>query len=304
VTAPIDPPLRVLLTGASGQLGQALIAARPEAISLIDCSRADLDLADPEACRAAVRELRPDWVLNAGAYTAVDRAESDPNLAWAVNAGAPAAFAEALADTGGRLLQISTDFVFDGCQGSPYRPGQQPSPLGVYGTTKAAGERAVLEALPPGRGLVLRTSWLYGPVGSNFCRTMLRLHRLRAAAGEPLQVVADQVGCPTSTLGLAQVCWRALGQPLPPILHWSDAGVASWYDFALAIGELAVTAGLLEQAARVEPITTAEYPTPARRPSYSLLDCSTTRELLVLKPPHWRTALAEVLEDLAVGAVS
>ena len=304
MTAPIDTPLRVLLTGATGQLGQALIAARPEAISLIACSRAELDLADPEACQAAVRERRPDWVLNAGGYTAVDRAECEPELAWAVNAGAPAAFAEALADTGGRLLQISTDFVFDGCQGSPYRPGQQPSPLGVYGTTKAAGERAVLEALPPGRGLVLRTSWLYGLVGSNFCRTMLRLHRVRAAAGEPLQVVADQVGCPTSTLGLAQACWRALGQPLPPILHWSDAGVASWYDFAVAIGELAVAAGLLEQAAQVEPITTAGYPTPARRPSYSLLDCSTTRELLGLKPPHWRSALAEVLEDLAVGAVS
>jgi len=304
VTTPIDPPLRVLLTGANGQLGQALIAARPEGINLIACGRAELDLADSEACQAAVRELRPDWVLNAGAYTAVDRAESEPDLAWAVNAGAPAALAEALAETGGRLLQISTDFVFDGCQGSPYRPEQQPSPLGVYGTTKAAGERAVLEALPPGRGLVLRTSWLYGPVGSNFCRTMLRLHRLRAAAGEPLQVVADQVGCPTSTLGLAQVCWRALGQPLPPILHWSDAGVASWYDFAVAIGELAVAAGLLEQAAQVEPITTAEYPTPARRPSYSLLDSGTTRELLGLKPPHWRTALAEVLEDLAVGAVS
>jgi dTDP-4-dehydrorhamnose reductase len=162
----------------------------------------------------------------------------------------------------------------------------------------------VLEALPLGRGLVLRTSWLYGPVGSNFCRTMLRLHRLRAAASEPLQVVADQVGCPTSTLGLAQACWRALGQPLPPILHWSDAGVASWYDFAVAIGELAVAAGLLQQAAEVEPITTSEYPTPAQRPSYSLLDCTQTHALLALKPPHWRMALAEVLEDLAVGDVS
>jgi dTDP-4-dehydrorhamnose reductase len=200
----------VLLTGVSGQLGQALIAARSEGINLIACSRAELDLVDPEACQAAVRELRPDWVLNAGAFTAVDRAESEPDLAWAINAGAPAAFAEALANTGGRLLQISTDFVFDGCQGSPYRPEQQPSPLGVYGTTKAAGERAVLEALPPGRGLVLRTSWLYGPVGSNFCRTMLRLHRLRAAAGETLQVVADQVGCPTSTAGLAAACWRVI----------------------------------------------------------------------------------------------
>jgi dTDP-4-dehydrorhamnose reductase len=289
--------MKVLLTGATGQLGQALMASRPAGIELIACSRAELDLAKPEACRAAVHLHRPDWVLNAGAYTAVDKAESEPELAQAVNAGAPAAFAEALATTGGCLLQLSTDFVFNGAQGSPYRSEQPVAPLGVYGATKAAGEVAALQ-LPAAR--VLRTSWVYGPVGQNFCLTMLRLHARKAAVGEPLGVVADLVGCPTSTHTLAAACWRAIGVGAtadgPRILHWSDAGAASWYDFALAIGELGVAAGLLEQAAAVAPLITADYPTPAQRPSYSLLDCSGSRTALGLEPVHWRVALALVLD--------
>jgi dTDP-4-dehydrorhamnose reductase len=286
--------VKVLLTGAAGQLGQALIHSRPEGVGLIACGRAELDLADPQACAAAVRLHRPAWVLNAGAYTAVDRAESEPELAQAVNGGAPAAFAEALASTGGRLLQVSTDFVFNGAQGSPYRPDQPLDPLGVYGASKAAGEVAALQ-LAGAR--VLRTSWVYGPVGQNFCRTMLRLHRERPQIG----VVADQVGCPTSTHTLAAACWRAIGLGAPAgadqprILHWSDAGAASWYDFAVAIGELGVAAGLLERAASVRPLTSAEYPTPAQRPSYSLLDCSASRAALGLEPQHWRAALAQVL---------
>jgi len=295
--------VKVLLTGAAGQLGQALIASTPPGVELVACSRAELDLADPAACRAAVQAHRPSWVLNAGAYTAVDKSESEPELAQAVNAGAPGAFAEALAETGGRLLQVSTDFVFNGLQGSPYRPEQGLDPLGVYGASKAAGEAAALQ-LPGSR--VLRTSWVYGPVGHNFCRTMLRLHRER----EQLGVVADQVGCPTSTATLAAACWRAIGvglEPdaegsLPRILHWSDAGVASWYDFAVAIGDLGVVAGLLERTARVLPLTTADYPTPAQRPSYSLLDCSSSRAALGLKPLHWRAALAEVLSSSELNA--
>jgi dTDP-4-dehydrorhamnose reductase len=289
--------MKVLLTGAAGQLGQALIQAKPAEVELIACSRAELDLADPQACGAAVRLHRPEWVLNAGAYTAVDRAEQEPELAQAVNAGAPAAFAEALVATGGRLLQVSTDFVFNGAQGSPYRPDQRRDPLGVYGASKAAGEVAALQSAG---ARVLRTSWVYGPVGNNFCLTMLRLHRQRPQ----ISVVADQVGCPTSTLTLAAACWRAIGlgaaadADQAPILHWSDAGAASWYDFAVAIGELGVAAGLLERAAVVRPITTAEFPTPARRPSYSLLDCSASRVALGLEPLHWRAALATVLEGL------
>ncbi len=296
--------MRVMITGATGQLGQALLQSLPAEIDgapieLIATSRhggggaVALDLADQQACCALVHQLKPDWLINAGAYTAVDNAEREPDLAQAVNADAPRAFAEALQATGGRLLQLSTDFVFNGLQGSPYRPEQPVDPLGVYGVSKAAGEAAAATALAPERLCILRTSWVYGPVGHNFMLTMLRL----MAERERLGVVADQVGCPTATTGLARACWALLGKGVTGWHHWSDAGAASWYDFAVAIAELGQAAGLLHNPAQIYPITTAQYPTPAQRPSYSLLDCSATRE--VLQPPiqHWRAALQQVISD-------
>ena len=289
--------MKVLLTGSGGQLGQALQESVPDGIELVATSRSQLDLADAEACRAAVRDHRPDWVLNAGAYTAVDKAESEPELAHAVNAGAPAAFADALQQQGGRLLQISTDFVFNGRQSSPYRPEQTCDPLGVYGASKAAGEAAIQTIFGNDpRALILRTSWVIGPVGRNFALTMLRLHRER----DQLGVVADQVGCPTSTLNLATACWRAIqlgsATELPRCLHWSDAGAASWYDLSVAVGRIAQDLGLLDAPAQVAPIPSADYPTPASRPSYSLLDCTTTRAALQLDGEHWQSALRTLLQ--------
>jgi len=292
--------MKVIITGAAGQLGQALCQLAPAPLELIATSRSGgdgsipLDLADAEACRALVQEHRPDWLINAGAYTAVDKAESEPELAQAVNSGAPAAFAQTMQATGGRLLQVSTDFVFNGAQGSPYRSDQPVDPLGVYGASKAAGEVAAAGALAAERLCILRTSWVYGPVGKNFLLTMLRLMRER----EQLGVVADQVGCPTATSGLAQACWAALEHGVSGVHHWSDAGAASWYDFAVAIAELGQAAGLLENPARINPITTADYPTPAQRPSYSLLDCTGTRQALHLSPLHWREALRQVMGDV------
>jgi dTDP-4-dehydrorhamnose reductase len=292
--------MKVLLTGAGGQLGTALQKSCPGAVELIATNQAELDLSDAKACAAMVAALKPDWVLNGGAYTAVDRAEEQPQLAEAVNAAAPRAFAEALAELGsGRLLQISTDFVFSGQQGHPYGAEDQAAPLGVYGASKARGEAAVLKELGPKRACVLRTSWLYGPVGKNFCLTMLRLHEIKAAAGEALNVVADQVGCPTHTAGLAAACWQVLARDIGGMQQWSDAGVASWYDFAVAIGEEAVALGILATAAKVNPISTAEYPTPAQRPSYSLMDCSASRKALGLEPLHWRQGLRQVLASIA-----
>ena len=290
--------MKVLLTGAGGQLGQALIASAPQGLDLVATSRKELDLSNPEACRAAVQQLQPDWVLNAGAYTAVDKAESEPELAHAVNAGAPEAFAHALDQQGGRLLQISTDFVFNGTQGTPYQPEQAREPLGVYGASKAAGEASVQSILgTDGRGLILRTSWVIGPVGKNFALTMLRLHRER----EQLGVVADQVGCPTSTLTLAQACWRTLQiadkSELPAVMHWSDAGAASWYDVAVEVGRIGSELGLIDTPAEVQPITTADYPTPAERPAYSLLNCTGTRAALQLNGQHWQHALRDVLQQ-------
>jgi dTDP-4-dehydrorhamnose reductase len=300
--------MKVLITGAAGQLGQALRRSVPAQIAgtpvqLITTSRRGgegamaLDLADPDACRALVEQQRPDWLINAGAYTAVDQAEREPELAQAVNAGAPAAFAEALQVTGGQLLQLSTDFVFSGAQGSPYQPEQLLEPLGVYGASKAAGEVAAAALLSPERLCILRTSWVYGPVGHNFLLTMLGLMRERPQLG----VVADQVGCPTATLGLAQACWAVLERCLSGVHHWSDAGAASWYDFAVAIAELAEAADLLRSPAQINPINTADYPTPAQRPSYSLLACNATRAALQLPAVHWRLALRQVIDALAAS---
>ncbi len=303
--------MKVILTGGAGQLGQALRRSAPAAIAgtavqLITTTRSGgegtiaLDMADAEACRALVQQHQPDWLINAGAYTAVDMAESEPELAHAVNAQAPGAMAEALAATGGRFLQLSTDFVFNGAQGSPYRPDQPVHPLGVYGASKAAGEASAASALAPERLCILRTSWVYGPVGKNFLLTMLRLMAQR----EQLGVVADQVGCPTSTAGLAGACWTVLEQGTSGTLHWSDAGAASWYDFAVAIAELGQVTGLLSNPAQIQPITTADYPTPAQRPSYSLLDCTATRETLGLEAVHWRQALQQVLGHIASSQAS
>ena len=297
--------MRVLITGASGQLGRALLQHPPiqlagESVEIMATSRNGgsdsiaLDLADAAACRSLVYEFQPDWLVNAGAYTAVDQAESEPELTHAVNAAAPAAFAEALQPGSGRLLQLSTDFVFNGRQGTPYLTSQPFDPLCVYGASKAAGEAAVAANLDQDRFCILRTSWVYGPVGQNFLLTMLRLLSER----DQLGVVADQVGCPTSTQGLAKACWSVLAREVTATHHWTDAGVASWYDFAVAIAEFGHHVGLLTHPARIHPITTGEFPTAARRPSYSVLDCSETRQLLNLDPTHWRTSLREAIDQL------
>jgi dTDP-4-dehydrorhamnose reductase len=290
--------IKVMLTGKDGQLGKAIVNKIPAGIEVVALGRQDLDLSNKEACHNAVLEHRPDWVLNAGAYTAVDRAESEPELAMAVNAIAPEAFAQALGEVGGHLLQVSTDFVFNGTQSHPYHPDQSVDPINVYGATKAEGERLVQKALPATSFCILRTSWVYGPVGNNFCLTMLRLHRLKSAQNETLNVVADQIGCPTSALTLACACWSAINHGTSGIHHFSDAGAASWYDFAIAIGEAGVAAGVIDQSAKVVPITSSEYPTPAKRPGYSLLDCTATWIALELEINHWQKELSKVIAKI------
>ncbi len=296
--------MKILLTGSQGQLGQALKLSVPKHYELIALTRKDLDLSNSLACKELIESLRPDWVLNAGAYTAVDKAESESELAKAVNADAPKVFAQVLSNIGGRILQISTDYVFNGQQGFPYKVDQELSPLGVYGATKAAGEEAVQKWLGD-NAFVIRASWLYGPVGNNFLRTMLALHQAKVEQGESIDVIADQVGCPTSTSSLASACWKLIERAndsmyelIPNIYHWSDAGVASWYDFAFSIGHLGASLGLLEKPALVKPLRTVDYPTNAQRPSYSLLDCSLARSVLQIEPLHWTTSLRDVLSNL------
>ena len=290
--------MKVLVTGSSGQLGRALLESIPDAVRARGIDRAECDLSNADQCRALVAAERPDVVINAAAYTQVDKAEGERERAFRINAEGPAALAEALARSGGRLIQISTDFVFDGALSSPYSPDAVCKPLNVYGASKLAGERAVLERLGQS-AVVLRTAWVYSGNGSNFVKTMLRL----MASRDSVAVVSDQVGSPTWARSLAGAVWAAALRPtVSGILHWTDAGVASWYDFAVAIQEEALARGLLGKAVPVLPISAEEYarqfPASVPRPSYSVLDLRATQSMLSLAPLHWRSQLRTMLDEL------
>lgn len=286
--------MKVLITGGTGQLGRALARSVPAGVDLVVADRSTLDLTNADAIAHAVVLHRPDVVVNCAAYTAVDRAESEPQLAHVVNAAAPAAFAATCAALDTTLVQLSTDFVFDGAKGSPFTPDDAPNPLNVYGASKLAGERAVLDDARL-RGFVVRTAWVYAADGKNFVATILRLLREKRHAN----VVADQVGTPTSAASLARAVWKVVeDRGASAVLHHTDAGVASWYDFAVAIGEEATALGLLEAGWSIAPITTREFPTPARRPSYAVLDKSATWARLGIAPEHWRVELRRVLVEM------
>jgi dTDP-4-dehydrorhamnose reductase len=288
--------MKVLVTGVGGQVGAAVCSLAPHIAQVTALPHSALDISDAQCVAREVGSFRPDVIINAAAFTAVDRAESEPDAAAAVNAAGPghlAAVAAALPAC--RLLHISTDYVFDGCSKRPYQPSDPTHPLGVYGQTKLDGERAVLSQLP-GRAVVLRTAWVYAPRGRNFLLTMLRLMRER---GE-VRVVADQTGSPTAASSIARALWRLVETPgIHGVLHWTDSGTASWYDFAAEIAREGARLGLLSSDVRVEPISSAEYPTPARRPPYSVLDCSRTTELLGLQAMPWRSSLAATLKHMA-----
>jgi len=296
--------MKILLTGSSGQAGQAIIKSKPGGVDLITPDRKELDLSNPQDCINVVQKYQPEWILNSAAYTSVDQSELNEGLAMSINANAPRAFAMALSKYGGRMLHISSDYVFNGKQSFPYKASQPRSPIGVYGRSKAAGEVAIEEILGGTyQAAILRTSWLMGPVGTNFALTMLELHK----RNNPINVVSDQVGSPTSTLSLASACWaiiknnHILQKSLVNdscILHWTDAGVASWYDIAVAIGEIATTLELIDKPTKVISIEGKDFPSIARRPSYSVLNCSDTRRLISLPAFHWRERIKEILTKI------
>ncbi len=286
--------MRVLITGARGQLGQELLNEAPVSVEISALDRDGLDISDNLAVNELLSELKPDVVINAAAYTAVDKAEQEQTLAYAINADGPRNLAAACSELGTRFIHVSTDFVFDGNCSTPYLPEDEAKPLGVYGASKLEGERNVVAQYPDG-SLIVRVGWLYSRLGQNFVKTMLRLMGER----EELGVVSDQIGTPTHAAGLATALWQFAGESFTTgIYHWSDAGVASWYDFAVAIMEDGVAAGKLEKAISIKPIRTVDYPTPAQRPCYSVLDKTATWTHLGVKPLHWRVALRQMLQQL------
>jgi dTDP-4-dehydrorhamnose reductase len=274
--------LRILLTGAGGQVGWELKSTLAALGEVKAFDRAQLDLADTPRLVAAVRAMQPDAIVNAAAYTAVDKAESDREAAFAANATAPRVLAEEAKRAGALLVHYSTDYVFDGEKPAPYVETDATNPISVYGESKLAGERAVAKV--GGRHLILRTSWVYGPRGKNFYLTMLRLARERTE----LRVVDDQVGAPTSSLAIARATVQLLQRGAQGLYHMSATGEVSWCGFARAI---LARAGI---GTPVHAIGTKDYPTPARRPRNSRLDCSKLRREHVVALAPWEEQLAEV----------
>lgn len=295
--------MKLLLLGGNGQVGRELRRALPALGDVVVATRtgaggelaADFDA--PDGVGELVRRIAPDVVVNAVAYTAVDRAESEPDAAFRVNALAPAAIAQACVATDALLLHYSTDYVFGGSASRPYREDDATAPLGVYGASKLAGEEAIRAS--GARHAILRTAWVYAAHGRNFLHTMLRLARER----DELRVVGDQVGAPTSAAWIADASARivARGVPASGTWHLVAAGETSWHGFAEAIMDEALAAGLLASRPRVMPITTGEYPTPARRPAYSVLDTTRLCRDFGIAAPDWRDGLHAVIEELAAG---
>ncbi|MDY7523896.1 dTDP-4-dehydrorhamnose reductase [Sphingomonas sp. 10B4] len=284
--------MKALIVGGRGQLGRGLAATSPAGTCIVSHDLDTLDITDASSVRAMIRVERPDLLFNAAAYTAVDKAEGDESAAYEVNAVAVGILADAARAIGARFVHISTDFVFDGTSGIPYAPTAPTNPLSAYGRTKLAGEKRAGED-----ALIVRTAWVYAPIGANFVRTMIRLMGERPQ----IRVVADQIGTPTYAPGLAAALWSLAGQERIGLYHYTDSGVASWYDFAVAIQEEALAAGLLERAVPVVPISSAAFPTPARRPQYSVLDKSSTFEALGGAAPHWRSNLRVLIGEISTN---
>ncbi len=287
--------MRALIAGSGGQLGRALQAVAPNGITIVAPPEAAFDITDADAVTRVVTDARPDVIINAAAYTAVDRAEIDEPGARRINVAAVGTLASAARIAGAGFVHVSTDFVFDGTAHAPYPPDAAPNPLSVYGRTKLDGEIAAAEfhANP----LIVRTAWVYAAVGNNFVATMLRLMRERPE----VRVVADQFGTPTHAATLARTIWTLAGARHTGNYHATDAGTATWFDFAVAIHDEARAIGLLDHDVTVTPIRTVDYPTPARRPAFGVLD-KTATWAITGPARHWRAELRDCLATMKVAS--
>ncbi|WP_440054160.1 dTDP-4-dehydrorhamnose reductase [Pseudoalteromonas sp. T1lg65] len=282
--------MNALIVGKNGQVAWELVQTCPENIKAVALGRDDIDITSQESIENAISAHMPNIIINASAYTAVDKAESDQENAYLINATATELLAKSACKHNIRLLHISTDFVFNGNKSMPYRVNDSASPINVYGASKLAGEEAIKRNYPENSSIV-RTSWVYSSHGNNFVKTMLRLMSEKAE----LNVVSDQIGCPTNAKGLAKYLWQLAEQEsLEQVYHYSDLGVASWYDFAVAIQDIAFGEGLLDKKIPIKPIPASAYSTPARRPQFSLLFLGFNGA----KSVHWVHHLNDMLTSL------
>ena len=286
--------MKVVITGKGGQLAWELDQLVPEGYEVISVGISELDITNESLVSEFIASTKPDLVINAAAYTAVDKAEKDSVTAYAVNELGTKYLANACEKINARMLHVSTDFVFDGASTSPYQTGSTPNPINVYGASKLAGDIALQKILPEA-SVIVRTAWVYSVNGHNFVKSMLRLMQDKSQLG----IIYDQVGTPTWAKGIAQWLWAVADKPeVAGIYHWTDAGIASWYDFAIAIQELGLEKGLLSEAIPILPIPTSAYPTPAKRPAFSVIDKSSAEKVAELNTVHWRKQLSSMMDEL------
>ncbi len=296
--------MKVLLTGSNGQLGKAIIDSKPKGIELIKTNRGNLDLANKEECLENIEIHRPDWIINSGAFTNVDMAEENIEEVFKINSLAPRYFSESIRNNKGKLLQISTDYVFDGKKTKALKPYDKRNPINIYGHSKAMGEDNISAILGgTNKAIILRSSWVMGPNSKNFLSKILNLLLTK----KEVKVVSDQFSCPTSTETLSQICWMIINKEKIifdlntkrlPIMHCSDGGLASWYEVAKAIAEIGMDLGLITDEVNVYPIKTSEYTKSAKRPSFSLLDCESSFNVLNFKAKNWKVALYETMTKI------
>jgi dTDP-4-dehydrorhamnose reductase len=286
--------MKVLITGKGGQLAWELEQLAPSVYEVICVGIKELDITNESLVSEFIANTKPDLVINAAAYTAVDKAEEDTETAYAVNELGTKYLANACKKINARILHVSTDFVFDGASTTPYQTNSKPNPINVYGASKLAGDIALQEILPEA-SVIVRTAWVYSVNGNNFVKSMLRLMQEKPQLG----IIYDQVGTPTWAKGLAQWLWNIADKPeVTGTYHWTDAGIASWYDFAIAIQELCLEKGLLKEAIPVLPISTSAYPTLAKRPAFSVIDKSSAEAVSGLNTIHWRKQLSLMMDEL------
>lgn len=281
----------IAVIGKNGQLAVEL--GKLEQANIVLLGREDINLLDVDAVQNTLSEIKPVAIINAAAYTAVDKAESDEQAAYDLNCEAVKNLATYCQLSSIHMVHVSTDYVFAGDKGAPYKVDDEIAPQGVYGASKAAGEAALLDSIPA-QSCIIRTSWVYATHGNNFVKTMLRLMQEKPELG----VIDDQIGSPTWAKGLAQACMDAAINGYAGIYHWSDEGVTSWYDFAQAIQSLALAKGMLTKSIPIKPIPSSAYPTPAKRPHYSVMDKTLTRETFSIAAQHWQAQLSLMLDEL------
>lgn len=285
--------MKVLVTGSEGQLGSECMRLLVErGIEAIGTDIRTLDLCDLDSVPNAVASYGAQWIIHCAAYTQVDRAEGDAERAFCINRDSSRAVAEGAQRSGSRMVYVSTDFVFSGDKGIPYDETDAPAPLSVYGRSKWEGEQVVLEALPD--ALVFRTGWVYGVHGNNFVKAILRL----AAERDRLTIVDDQVGTPTWTADIADALITLMERDVKGVVHFTNEGVASWYDFAVEVYKLAQQYGVPLKAKSIVPISSRDYPAAAQRPHYSVMSKVKVRSLLKSDIPHWRTSLERMLMSM------